>query len=163
MLHAADVCFFFFFATAPALNCLTPPLRSSRLHRSGRLCRLALRRAGSRTRSCCNQTLISHCFIKAAGAAALRGSSLCLALGLPFHPMLMPLPLLIYELSAASPRRLALQVRGCMEAAWRLRRRVGSLLWSEERKRTKHSQSGRMAEIRGVFLVMLAACSAAAM
>lgn len=112
--------FFLFFSTAPALNCLTPPLRSSRLHRSGRLCRLALRRAGSRTRSCCNQTLISHCFIKAAGAAALRGSSLCLALGLPFHPMLMPLPLLIYELSAASPRRLALQVRGCMEAAWRL-------------------------------------------
>lgn len=109
--------FFLFFSTAPALNCLAPPLRSSRLHRSGRLCRLALRRAGSKTRSCCNQTLISHCFIKAAGAAALRGSSLCLALGLPFHPMLMPLPLLIYELSAASPRRLPLQVRGCMEAA----------------------------------------------
>lgn len=89
---------------------LSSAFRSSRLHRSGRLCRLALRRAGSRTSSGCNQTLISRCFIKAAGAAALGGSSLCLALGLPFHPMLMRLPLLIYELSSASPHRLPLQV-----------------------------------------------------
>lgn len=105
---------FLFFSIAPALNCLSWPLRCSRLHLSGRLRRLALCHAGSRTSSGCNQTLISRCFIKVAGAAALGGSSLCLALGLPFHPMLMRLPLVIYELSSVSPHRLALQVYGCM-------------------------------------------------
>lgn len=148
---------FFFFTTAPALNRLSWPLRSSQLHRSGRLPRLALRRAGSRTSSGCNQTLISRCFIKVVGAAALGESSLCLALGLPFHPMLMRLPLLIYELSSVSPRRLALQVCGRMKAA--LADGSSSLQGGTE----KNKQFTKwLAEITGILQGRLAACSAAA-
>lgn len=71
--------------------------------------------------------------------------------------MLMRLPLLIYELSAVSPHRLALQVYGCMEAA--SAGRSSSLQRGVKKSKTFTEW---LPEITDILLGRLAACSVAA-